>query len=83
MDMHVHVFHNNALLAVSQSTALMLLALAQDNSLTSAGLPPARCVYIARAMAFFIISNMDWEYQQHVTFITLLWCVSHPVVGFP
>ena len=83
MDMHVHVFHNNALLAVSQSTALMLLALAQDNSLTSVGLPPAMCVSIARAMAFFIISNMDWEYQQHVTFITLLWCVSHPVVGFP
>mgnify|MGYP001797531064 CR=1 FL=1 len=31
------IFHHNALLAVSQSTALMLLALAQDNSLTSVG----------------------------------------------
>ena len=81
MDMHVHVFHNNALLAVRQATALMLLALAH---FTSVGLPPTMCVSIARAMAtFFIISNMDWEYQQHVTFITLLWCVSHPVVGFP
>lgn len=59
--MDIHVFHNNALLAVSQSTALMLLALAQDNSLTSVGLPPAMCNSIARAMAFFIISNMDWD----------------------
>ena len=51
---------------------------------TSVGLPPTMRVSIARAMeTFFIISNLDWEYQQHVTFITLLWCVSHPVVGFP
>ena len=57
--MDMQVFHNNALLAVTQSTALMLLALAQNNSLTSVGLPPARCVSIARATAFFIISNMD------------------------